>query len=538
MVLLLALVVGLAESTTLYLIGAMAVSLASDASHLSLEVGGFLQINLRFLAAIVTSFSLLIGCAVMSVPLARISTQLGARALARSRARLLDAYFTAPWRDRLRMSEGRLQELAGEYCRRIEHLVIHTLNALSALVATLILALGAALAAPVLTLTTGLAFVVITYPMRAALRRVRELSGSFAERDSAAVGTISQSVRLNREIDLFDVAKPVSYEIRAKTDEAVRYLARMRSLSRLVPAEFQYAALGVATGLILVVRTTSVASAAQFGSVLLLLVRALGYLRQLQAGLQLVSEYQPYLEAVHRESERLESVGAREASSSVVDTRTGDLSLQEVHFSYGAGEPVLNNVTLAVRDGEAIGIMGPSGAGKSTLIHVIVGLLAPDAGRVCVGGIDLNGRPRLGVHLVPQENQLLRGTIADNVRFYRPSIDEDDIWSALEQAGLADFVSSLPGGLDYEVGPGAADLSGGQRQRLGIARALIGRPRVLVFDEPTSALDRDSVTKIRGCIEALRGQLTMVIVSHDETMMAHVDSVYRLHDGRLVRRVT
>jgi ABC-type bacteriocin/lantibiotic exporter with double-glycine peptidase domain len=196
------------------------------------------------------------------------------------------------------------------------------------------------------------------------------------------------------------------------------------------------------------------------------------------------------------------------------------LICNDVAFEYVAGRPVLSGVSFEVVRGEAIGIVGPSGGGKTTLTEILLKLRQPTAGRVVVNGGDLqhitpDSWARL-VALVPQGNELILGTIFENIRFYRDGFSDSDIVQAATAAHLHDEISELPSGYETMVGPGARNMSGGQRQRLGIARALLGRPELLILDEPTSALDHNSEELIRQTLAELKqkGESTLLLVAH------------------------
>ncbi len=158
------------------------------------------------------------------------------------------------------------------------------------------------------------------------------------------------------------------------------------------------------------------------------------------------------------------------------------------------------------------------------------------------GAYEVNGRPA-GAYdtaswastfaLVPQDNHLLRGTVAANIAFFRPSIGQADIERAARAAHLHDDVLAFPEGYATEIGTGARELSGGQRQRLGLARALAGAPSVLVLDEPTSALDRRSEQLIQESLIALRGTVTQFIIAHRMPTLTICDRILVLESGHL-----
>ena len=200
----------------------------------------------------------------------------------------------------------------------------------------------------------------------------------------------------------------------------------------------------------------------------------------------------------------------------------------------------LDDVSIRIPHGGSVGLVGGSGAGKSTLVDVILGLLTPDGGRVCVDGIDIAGDVRGWQGLigyVPQNIFLCDDTLRHNVALGVPDseIDDQRLARALEAAQLSSFVAGLPEGVETMVGERGVRLSGGQRQRIGIARALYHDPPVLVMDEATSALDSATEAEVMSAVNALHGQKTIVIVAHRLTTVAKCDVVYRLENGRVAQ---
>jgi ATP-binding cassette, subfamily B, bacterial len=199
---------------------------------------------------------------------------------------------------------------------------------------------------------------------------------------------------------------------------------------------------------------------------------------------------------------------------------------------------VLRDVDLTIAAGDTIGVVGPSGGGKSTFTQLLLNLRWPTTGTVTAAGVPLKALDdecwsRL-VALVPQDNKLVFGTVADNVRFFRPWLDDDDVERAVRAAHLHDEIVALPDGYQTVVGPGARDLSGGQRQRLGIARGLVGRPQLLILDEPTSALDSRSEHLIRRTLEELADSTTLVVVAHRPATLEICRRLFVVEGGRLI----
>ncbi|MFM9002516.1 MAG: ABC transporter ATP-binding protein [Acidimicrobiaceae bacterium] len=231
-------------------------------------------------------------------------------------------------------------------------------------------------------------------------------------------------------------------------------------------------------------------------------------------------------------------------NSKRVEPFAKQLELKDVSFRYPtAATPSLQNVSLVVRRGEAVGFVGPSGAGKSTLVDVILGLFAPTSGVVCVDGSDVhqnlrNWQNQIGY--VPQAIYLTDDTLRRNVAFglNDENIDDDLVREAIRLAQLEEFVATLPDGLQTVVGERGVRLSGGQRQRIGIARALYHKPSVLVLDEATSSLDTPTEHGVMQAVQALQGSKTVIIVAHRLSTVEYCDRLYRIEDSRITEEGT
>lgn len=235
-------------------------------------------------------------------------------------------------------------------------------------------------------------------------------------------------------------------------------------------------------------------------------------------------------------------VGAREtgvSSDGREMTLDRQVELSDITYSYpNTEQPVLERANMVIPVGKSVGIVGASGSGKTTAIDILLGLLPPQAGQVLVDGVDI--RKDYGCWLghlgyIPQMIFMLDDTIRANVAFGVPTKDVDDtqVWKALEEAQLKEFVQSLPDGLDTTIGERGVRLSGGQRQRIGIARALYTDPELLIFDEATSALDNETEAAIMEAINALHGRKTLVIIAHRLTTIEECDIVYRVENGKI-----
>jgi len=224
------------------------------------------------------------------------------------------------------------------------------------------------------------------------------------------------------------------------------------------------------------------------------------------------------------------------SSSGRAPTLASGILLDQVSFAYD-GKEVLHELRLEIPAGTLTTLIGPSGSGKTTIIDLVIGLLKPGAGAVLVDGTDLHALDikawRHMIGYVPQETILLHDSIHHNVGLGDPSLSDQDVEYALRGAGAWDFVCALPDGMHSTVGERGSKLSGGQRQRIMIARALVHRPKLLILDEATSALDPASEAAIRKTLQQLRGELTILAISHQTGLVEAADRVYRLENGRV-----
>lgn len=221
-------------------------------------------------------------------------------------------------------------------------------------------------------------------------------------------------------------------------------------------------------------------------------------------------------------------------STGTVPTLEQSVQLEAVSFKYDH-HPVLTDVNIEFPAGRLTTLIGPSGSGKTTIVDLVIGLLRPQSGKVCVDAMPLTDLDlkawRHMIGYVPQETLLLHDSILHNVTLDDPELSEQDAVQALQAAGAWEFVSRIPEGIHSTVGERGTKLSGGQRQRIMIARALVHKPRLLILDEATSALDPENAAAIGKTMEDLRGRLTILAISHQAALVESADRVYRLHDG-------
>ena len=212
------------------------------------------------------------------------------------------------------------------------------------------------------------------------------------------------------------------------------------------------------------------------------------------------------------------------------------VALEHVSFSYpGRAVPVLDGLELQLAPGEAVALVGESGAGKSTVAGLLLGLLAPTAGTVTVGGVDLAACQvdawRRLIAWVPQHPALLRATVADNIRLADPTATAEMVREAAARAGADQFIRALPDGYATVIGGGGRALSPGERRRIGLARAFLRDAPLVILDEPTADLDPASVALVAAAVRRLQAGRTVLLIAHRPELVQYADRVVRLVDG-------
>ena len=216
-----------------------------------------------------------------------------------------------------------------------------------------------------------------------------------------------------------------------------------------------------------------------------------------------------------------------------------EICFDQVGFSYG-GNPVLRDFSLTLSGREKVGVMGESGVGKSTVLRLLLRFWNPQQGQITVNGIPIQeislNELRRRIALLEQETFLTSGTLGENIALGKPDATREEIREAVRQAGLADFIETLPQGYDTPMGEMGARLSGGERQRVGIARVLLLNPDVIVMDEPTSSLDVLHEKELLQTLEEACRDKLLLLVSHRPSTLTGCGRIVRLEQGRAVEQ--
>ena len=233
-----------------------------------------------------------------------------------------------------------------------------------------------------------------------------------------------------------------------------------------------------------------------------------------------------------------EKVVMKERENPLMEVPSSSVEFRNVSFSYSskAKEKTLDDISLSVAPGSVIGILGGTGSGKSSLVQLIDRLYDVDSGQVLVGGNDVRAYSlhtlRDAVGMVLQKNLLFSGTIRDNLRWGDSRASDEEMMEACDKAGAGEFIRRMPKGLDTDLGQGGVNVSGGQKQRLCIARALLKKPKILIFDDSTSAVDSATEKLIRDNLRKLEG-VTKIFIAQRISTVIEADCIFILDNGHL-----
>ena len=233
----------------------------------------------------------------------------------------------------------------------------------------------------------------------------------------------------------------------------------------------------------------------------------------------------------------LKSIPEASVGKEILSSISGGIELNNVSFRYTDSMPwVVDDMSLKIRPGEYVAIVGPTGCGKSTLIRLLLGFETPQRGAIYYGGKDINTidmrslRRKIGV--VTQDGSLFQGDIFSNIVISAPQLTLDDAWAAAEIACIADDIRAMPMGMHTIISEGQGGISGGQKQRLMIARAVVAKPKLLMFDEATSALDNITQKQVAQALDNLKA--TRIVIAHRLSTIQHCDRILVLDHGKIV----
>lgn len=354
-----------------------------------------------------------------------------------------------------------------------------------------------------------------------------QLMRSLVARLTEALPSIKSIKAMGKEQFLYPLLEAEAQEFNQAQRRQVRASETLKSFQEPILT------IAVAAGLYGVIEYTE----APFSTVLVmvfLFYRLVGYINQIQSNYQTMTTGESAFFSIMEHVQGAEQAAEDRSGRAIAPDFSVGIRLEDVTFAYD-DHVVLDGVDLEIPAGKFVALVGPSGSGKTTIADLIVRLHRPRGGRVLVDGVDLadidlsTWREELGY--VPQELLLFHDTIERNVTLRNDTISRADVEAALRAADAWSFVEAQPRGLDQMVGEMGSMLSGGQRQRIAIARALVGRPRLLILDEATTALDPHTEAEITATLRKLAGTVTILAISHQAALRDVADIVYRIDKG-------
>ena len=257
----------------------------------------------------------------------------------------------------------------------------------------------------------------------------------------------------------------------------------------------------------------------------------IGFMEQYQNG---VTGFKRFLEIIDETPEE-DAPGARP-----IEHVRGDITFENVEFSYNEEKEVLNGVSLDIKAGQKVALVGPSGGGKTTICHLIPSFYKITSGTIRIDGVDIRDITmeslRSNIGIVQQDVFLFNGTIKENILYGRPSATQAEIEEAAARANIHDYIMTLPHGYDTEIGERGVRLSGGQKQRLSIARVFLKNPSILILDEATSALDNTTEILIQQALDALCKGRTTLVVAHRLSTIKNADEIVVIAGGKIAER--
>jgi ATP-binding cassette subfamily B protein len=531
------LLAGLCQAALLLVIARAASSLAGADGLVGGPIGPFGTVDLAVGELLWLGLGLLLVLAAIEVTISWSQATLQARAQQKVRTVLLDTYELAGYDAQSALPRGDQQHILNSLTSEASTITGHLGNGLVAVTNFTTLTVSAFVLSPLATLTVVGGLALMLGILRPILRLGRR-SGDEHMRAARALGaSVIERLEIALEVKAFGVDEQATAAVRRHVDEVAGRNRRLRFVGRMGSVVYRLGALALVLAMLAVISGAGTADFAALAGAVLMLLRSLGYGQATQSAYQQINDALPVVQQLEAEMQRLRRSSLVPDECVTPDT-FGPLRLRGVEFAYPTGDaPVLHDIDLTIEPGDFVAIVGPSGSGKSTVMSLLLRLRRPTRGTIRLGDHDLHTVDpdwwHRHVAYVPQVSKLRSGTVAEAIRFGRDWISDGDVREAARLAHIADEIELWPDGYDTPVGQLGDQLSGGQRQRVAFARALAGRPTLLLLDEPTSSLDPTSERLVRDSLEAIRPHTTIVAIAHRMTTVESATRTVHLRDGRV-----
>ncbi|MFI1572526.1 ABC transporter ATP-binding protein [Streptomyces anulatus] len=403
---------------------------------------------------------------------------------------------------------------------------------------------------PLLTLALALVFVPAIV---CVLRLFKKAANPAFAAEAAAAGTVATTYReLVQSREMLQTGGGVGFwRERFLADNERRYRAARRSQRSLFLISLARIVQSLTTAVLLLVGGWLAARGSiSVGTVVVFILATRQLFDSATQASNLVGQVQISLVGLARLLDLLSTTAPRagihaprpaaddDAQRGPATAERGVLEIEDLRYSYVAGTEVLGGLSVRVEPGERVGLVGPTGSGKTTLAKLMTGLYAPDSGTVRYDGHDLAALApaelRRRIVLIPQRVHMIEGTLLDNLRLVPGDPDERRIAEAVERLGIADWIRSLDEGLHTDLGRGTGRLSAGELQLIGLVRAALLDPAVLVLDEATADIDPETARTLETAIDTLRADRTLIVIAHREATIKRLPRTIRLDENALL----
>lgn len=390
-----------------------------------------------------------------------------------------------------------------------------------------------AAAAVLLGIVVALSMTRVAIPFRMMFEKYDNLN-LVVQENLTAIRVVKSFVREKQEMEKMYQASGQVYKYSVKAEKILALLTPCATFAMFV------------TNIVLLLVGSNMAAGNLSGNVSAADLQTLvAYSMQILTGVLMVAMSINYISMSKGSAERIREVLVEEPAisnpdDSVKEVADGSVEFKHVYFSYSvnADEPVLQDISLKIASGETVGIIGATGSGKTTLVSLIPRLYDVFRGTVKVGGVNVDHYDletlRNQVAMVLQNNVLFSGSVAENLRWGDENASEEDLRLAARQACAEEFIDGLPGGFDYDLGQGGVNVSGGQKQRLCIARAMLKKPKIIIFDDSTSAVDTKTDARIRDALKQYAPETTKIIIAQRVASVQEADNIIIMDEGRIV----
>lgn len=534
----LSLLSGLCQAALLLVIARAAADLTGDPALTGGPIAPFTGAELSTGGLLWSGLTLVVVLMVVEVSISWGQATLQARAQQKVRTLLLDTYAAAGYDAQSALPRGDQQHILNSLTSEASTITAHLGTGLVALTNFTMLTVSAFILSPLAAITVLGGLGLMLAILRPILRLGRRSGDEHTRAARGLSATVVERLEVALEVKAFGVDAQVTELVKARVDEVAARNRRLRFVGRMGSVVYRVGAMALVLGMLAMIAGVGTTDFAALTGAVLMLLRSLGYGQATQSSYQQINDALPVVEQLQAEMRRLET-SSLDPVDPVTPVDVGPLVLTDVGFTYPAGDgAVLHDVSITVEPGDFVAIVGPSGSGKSTIMSLLLRLRRPTTGTIRLGDHDLHTIDADWWHrrvaYVPQVSKLMSGTVTEAIRFGREWISDDDVREAARLAHIGDEIELWPAGYDTQVGQLGDQLSGGQRQRIALARALAGRPTLLLLDEPTSALDPTSERLIRDSLEEIHPHTTIVAIAHRMTTVETATKVAHIRDGRIV----